>query len=48
MDIIAGLPGETEQDMIDTMEKIASLGPDNLTVHTLALKKRLPSENEHQ
>jgi len=39
MDIIAGLPGETEQDMIDTMEKIASLGPDNLTVHTLALKK---------
>ena len=39
MDIIAGLPGETEQDMIDTMEKISSLRPDNLTVHTLALKQ---------
>lgn len=39
MDVIAGLPGETEQDMIDTMGKIASLEPDNLTVHTLALKK---------
>ena len=39
MDIIAGLPGETEQDMIDTMEKIAALGPDNLTVHTLTLKR---------
>lgn len=39
MDIIAGLPGEKEQDMIDTMEKIASLAPDNLTVHTLALKR---------
>lgn len=39
MDVIAGLPGETEQDMIDTMEKIASLEPDNLTIHTLALKK---------
>ena len=39
MDVIAGLPGETEKDMIDTMEKIASLAPDNLTVHTLALKR---------
>ena len=42
MDVIAGLPGESEQDMIDTMEKVASLVPDSLTVHTLALKKGSP------
>lgn len=42
MDVIAGLPGETEQDMINTMEKVASLVPDSLTVHTLALKKGSP------
>ncbi|VBB06036.1 radical sam [Lucifera butyrica] len=39
MDVIAGLPGEDEQDMEDTMQKISQLGPENLTVHTLALKK---------
>lgn len=39
MDVIAGLPGETEADMEDTMSKIAILKPDNVTVHTLALKR---------
>ncbi len=39
MDIIAGLPGETEADMQDTVTRIAALHPDNVTVHTLALKK---------
>lgn len=39
MDIIAGLPGETIQDMQNTLEQIYLLGPDNLTVHTLSLKK---------
>jgi oxygen-independent coproporphyrinogen-3 oxidase len=39
MDVIAGLPGETAEDIADTLEKIAVLQPDNLTVHTLALKK---------
>jgi oxygen-independent coproporphyrinogen-3 oxidase len=39
MDIIAGLPGETTDDMADTLGQVASLGPDNLTVHTLALKR---------
>lgn len=39
MDIIAGLPGEDEADITDTMEQIASLKPDNLTIHTLALKR---------
>lgn len=39
MDLIAGLPGETINDMVDTMRQIATLRPDNITVHTLALKK---------
>ena len=48
MDIIAGLPGETEQDVRDTMEQLQRLYPDNLTVHTLALKRgsRLMTERE--
>ncbi|MBP2649372.1 MAG: miaB 2 [Firmicutes bacterium] len=39
MDIIIGLPGENEADLKDTLEQIAALAPDNLTVHTLALKR---------
>ncbi|MDR7865256.1 MAG: coproporphyrinogen dehydrogenase HemZ [Sporomusaceae bacterium] len=39
MDIIAGLPEETEQDMAATMASIAALAPDNITVHTLAIKR---------
>ncbi|MCX7780571.1 MAG: coproporphyrinogen dehydrogenase HemZ [Negativicutes bacterium] len=39
MDIIAGLPGETSADMHETMEKLVALNPENITVHTLALKK---------
>jgi len=39
MDVIAGLPGETEEDMQNTLQEIAALKPDNLTVHTLAVKR---------
>jgi oxygen-independent coproporphyrinogen-3 oxidase len=39
MDVIAGLPGETAADMAATMDGIAALAPDNLTVHTLAIKR---------
>ena len=39
MDLIAGLPGETLADMRDTLNQVAALAPDNLTVHTLALKR---------
>jgi oxygen-independent coproporphyrinogen-3 oxidase len=39
MDIIAGLPEETERDMAATMDSIAALAPDNITVHTLAIKR---------
>lgn len=39
MDIILGLPGEAEADVADTLQKIAALKPDNLTVHSLAIKR---------
>ncbi len=39
MDIIVGLPGEGVMHMEKTMEAIAALQPDNLTVHTLAVKR---------
>lgn len=39
MDIIIGLPGETPEDVTDTLNKVKALNPDSLTVHTLALKR---------
>ncbi len=39
MDIILGLPGETEKDVTYTIEKIKELHPDSLTVHSLAIKR---------
>ncbi|MBR5565914.1 MAG: coproporphyrinogen dehydrogenase HemZ [Roseburia sp.] len=39
MDLILGLPGESLEDVHDTMEQIKELNPDNLTVHSLALKR---------
>ena len=39
MDVIAGLPGETEADFGVTMEEALALRPESLTVHTLALKR---------
>ena len=38
-DIIAGLPGEGVEDMQHTMEALAALRPENVTVHTLAIKR---------
>ena len=39
MDLILGLPEEGEEEATKTMEDIAALGPENLTVHTLAVKR---------
>ena len=39
MDLIAGLEGETEADMVDTLRRLKRLGPDSLTVHALAVKR---------
>jgi oxygen-independent coproporphyrinogen-3 oxidase len=38
-DLIAGLPGETPDDMRRNMEALARLSPENITVHTLAVKR---------
>ena len=39
MDTIAGLTGDTPDSFADTLERLIALGPENITVHTLALKK---------
>jgi len=39
MDVICALPGETESDFAGTLKATARLGPESLTVHTLALKR---------
>lgn len=39
MDIILGLPGETAADVQATVDAIKELGPDSLTVHSLAVKR---------
>ena len=48
MDIIVGLPQETREDVENTLEEIKKLGPDNLTVHSLAIKRaaRLNTQKE--
>ncbi len=39
MDVIAGLPGENAAHFAYTMDRIHTLKPDSLTVHTLAIKR---------
>ncbi len=46
-DLIAGLPGEALSDFDASLEKIIGLGADNITVHSLAVKRasRLKDED---
>ena len=39
MDLSMGLPEESLEDVRDTLEQVKALKPDNLTVHSLALKR---------
>lgn len=39
MDLILGLPGETAEDILDSLKKILELNPDDVTMHALALKR---------
>ena len=39
MDLIAGLPGETLNDFIYTVDKVSELDPENITVHSMCIKK---------
>lgn len=38
-DLIAGLPGERKEEIEFTLDKIEKLNPDNITVHSLAIKR---------
>ena len=55
MDLIAGLPGDSPQGFANSLRDVMNLEPENITVHTLALKKgsrlmenpeTLPSDRE--
>ncbi|MEY8355305.1 coproporphyrinogen dehydrogenase HemZ [Lachnospiraceae bacterium 54-53] len=39
MDLIIGLPQEDMEDVAHTLEEIRALGPDGVTVHSLAIKR---------
>ena len=39
MDLILGLPGELEEDVQNTIDRVVELNPDSLTVHSLAIKR---------
>ena len=47
-DIIAGLPGENPDDFCRTLERMIDIGANNITVHTLAVKRgsRLHEEDK--
>lgn len=38
-DLIAGLPGEEYEDFADSFQQVLALGADNITLHTLAVKR---------
>lgn len=42
MDLIIGLPGESESDIEFSLAEAKRLAPENLTIHTLTLKKSAP------
>ena len=42
MDLIAGLPGQTVEDMRANIRTLIAWRPENITVHTLALKRHSP------
>ncbi len=39
MDLIMGLPQEDLEDVRNTMEELKALAPDNITIHSLAIKR---------
>ena len=47
MDLILGLPGETTEDILYTLDEVKKYNPENLTVHNLAIKNasKLNEEN---
>ena len=49
MDLIAGLPSDSYEGFCRTLEKVLAMEPENITVHTLAMKKgsRLMEQGGH-
>ncbi len=47
MDLIIGLPGETRREVEATLRQLENLAPENITVHTMAVK-RASTINEHR
>lgn len=39
MDLILGLPGEMEEDVQHTIDRVVEMAPDSLTVHSLSIKR---------
>ena len=39
MDLILGLPGETAEDVAHTLDGVRAMGPESMTVHSLAVKR---------
>ena len=39
MDLIAGLPSDSADGFRETLDKVLALAPENITVHTLAIKR---------
>lgn len=48
MDLIAGLPGDTVAGFAQSVASAVSLSPENITVHTLAMKKGSAFAERHQ
>ncbi len=46
-DLIAGLTGESFEEFCDSVDRAAALSPENITVHTLCLKKGAKLKEEH-
>lgn len=47
VDLIAGLPGESTDSFVSTVDRILSLRPDNITVHTFTVKKSAEIRQEN-
>lgn len=45
-DLIAGLPDDTYESFVNSVDRVLELAPENVTVHTLAIKKGSTLSNE--
>lgn len=46
-DLIAGLPGETEESFRDSIQKVCDVRPENVTVHAFTLKRSSEYKTAH-